>query len=149
MENQLFYIDNIMNVKLSNSHIEQVTKIASILHELWRTSLNTDEPYYIKDTQKRSININVSYEKMPAQFTELNKNVVTFTIKLILFGINNNNDCYNLINEYKRLINSSARGSKIDVNFNRLQLDEQRKIIDVYMLCNKIINTDINTDNQY
>ena len=100
--------------------------------------------YYIKDTYKRSININVPYEKMPAQFTELNKNLVSFTIKLILFGINNNADCYNLINEYKRLINSSARGSKIDVNFNRLQLNEQRKIIDIYMLCNKIINT--NTD---
>ncbi len=143
----LAYIDNIVNsTQIDNDITNDITnKIAGIFHDTWRISWGnkngaskyTDIPYYVNNMENVKTNVNVSYEKLPVQFTELNKKLIMFTLKMISKHITDRNLCYHLINEYRRIIYTPSRGSPSDVIFNNLPYKEKQKCIDIYNLCRK------------
>ncbi len=138
----LSLIDNIASIKLESNFSDLANTIANILHDVWRVSLGkkngskyTETPFYVNDSYNIKTNVNVPYNELPKQFTELNYNLIMFTLKLIFNKYYERQICYYLINEYRRIINTSERGGPKDCIFNLLPEKEQHKCIDIYNLC--------------
>ncbi len=151
-ETTLGIIDNISSTKLKPEHYDLAVHIASIFHDVWRISWGkkngsnqyTDEPFYVNDTFNIKTNVNVPYNDLPKQFTDLNYNIIMFTLKMIHKNKTDRQLCYFLINEYRRIINTSARGGNLDVIFNKLPEKEKHKYIDIYNLCFSFMSKKIN-----
>ncbi len=144
----LAVIDKISSLNLTTEQLDMVPTIAHIFHDVWRKSwgkknnceLYTDKPFYVKDTYNNLINVNVSFNELPRQFTYLNINLIKFGLQLASTKPVNRQMCYYLINEYRRIINTSERGSSKDVVFNMLPEKEKNKCIDIFNICNVFIN---------
>jgi hypothetical protein len=144
----LVIIDKISSVKLKIEQLDMVPVIANIFHDVWRQSWGknngsdkyTNNPFYVKDTNNIKINVNVPYNELPPQFTDLNINLITFGLQLVSTNPKNPQLCYYLINEYRRIINTSERGSSKDVIFNMLPEKDKYKCIDIFNICNAFKN---------
>jgi hypothetical protein len=139
----LALIDKITSIKLSYDQLDTVIKIASMFHDVWRVywgkcnglSKYTDTPYYVTNATNIKINVNVPYHDLPREFTDINYNLIMFALKMLNNNINDPQLCYNLINEYRRIINTSERGGPKDVNFKMLPEKEKEKCIDIFNVC--------------
>jgi hypothetical protein len=139
----LALIDKITSIQLSYDQLTLVTKIADMFHDVWRqywgksngSSNYTDKPYYITTAINIKVNVNVSYTELPKEFTDINYNLIMFALKMLDNKIHDPQLCYDLINEYRRIINTSERGGPKDVNFRMLPEKEKEKCIDIFNIC--------------
>ena len=148
----LAVIDKISSVNLTHENLEMIPIIGNIFHDVWRKSwgkknnseIYTDEPFYVKDTNNINVNVNVQFSELPQQFTYLNINLIKFGLQLVSTKPMNHQLCYYLINEYRRIINTSERGGLKDVTFDKLPEKEKYKCIDIFNMCNVFLNNNIN-----
>ncbi len=148
----LAVIDKISSINLTKEQNDMVPVIANIFHDVWRKSWSkkngsntyTAVPFYVKDKNNIKVNVNVEFNELPRQFTYLNINLIKFGLQLVSTKQTNHQLCYYLINEYRRIINTSERGSSKDVTFDMLPEKEKNKCIDIFNICNVFLNN-INT----
>jgi hypothetical protein len=136
-------IYNITSIKLNDEQLNMALTIASIFHDVWRQSLGkkngskySDEPFYVNNSFNIKTNVNVPYSELPKDFSDINYHMIIFTLKMFANIRPERDACYYLINEYRRIINTSERGSSKDVIFNLLPEKEKNKCIDIFNTCN-------------
>ncbi len=139
----LTIIDKITGSFLSDDEIKLAIRIANIFHDVWRLSWGkkngsekyTDKPYFVTNKQNIKTNVNVEYNDLPKEYTELDIMLILFSLKMVNTKLQDKRLGYYLINEYRRIINTSERGGPKDVDYDLLSEKDKNKCIDIFNLC--------------
>jgi hypothetical protein len=139
----LTIIDKITSYKLTDDELNLAMRIANIFHDVWRLSWGrkngckkyTDIPYFVTNRYNIKTNVNVNYNDLPKEYTEMDITLIIFALKMVNTKLQEQQLGYFLINEYRRIVNTSERGGPKDVDYSLLSDKDKTKCIDIFNLC--------------